>query len=406
MDEIIRLSAADFDEAIDFMNMVFSMDGNGLDFPRLLPKLYQPDDRLMRCNYALRRQGRIRAVVGSFPMTLQIGGRQLKVAGIGGVSTHPRERSGGLMRQLMERALTDMREDGVSLSVLGGQRQRYGYYGYEVAGSEIRFSVSPHNLKHALAGQTLPAITLKRLAASPMSRPMEGSDDDSWRQAAWQTISQWHAAQPVHVLRGQPIRDILLSWGCDVFLAENERQEPIACFAATEKGQVNELLVASPDDILPVAAAWIREYGKMVEFVCLPWQTGFIVQLAQIAEGWRQVPTCNLQILDWPQVIEAFLQYQADTRELKEGSLCVELSDLDIQLSWRLKNGTARCEQRPAGSEKAHLVMTHAMLTRLAFGPLPPHSVLPGIDELPADIQQLLRDWLPLPMGWPIQDNV
>lgn len=406
MDELIRLSAADFDEAIDFMNMVFSMDGGGIDFPRLLPKLYQPDDHLMRCNYAIRRQGRIRAVVGSFPMVLQVGSHKLMVAGIGGVSTHPRERTGGLMRRLMEQALTDMRQEGVCLSILGGQRQRYGYYGYEVAGTEIRFSISPHNLKHALAGQKLPAITLKRLAASPLSRPLDGSEDDSWRQKAWETIRQWHQAQPVRVHRGQSMQQIMLSWGCDVFLAENEQHEPVGCFAVTDKGQVNELLTASPDYILPVAAAWIREYDKAIEWVCLPWQTDLITQLAQIAERWRQVPTCNLQVLDWPPVIEAFLQYVADTRQLKDGRLCIELSDLGIQLVWSLQNGTARCGQHPAGREKPQLAMTSALLIRLAFGPLPPHFTLPDAGSLPQDVQQLLRDWLPLPMAWPIQDNV
>src|SRR5665647_2141986 len=127
MDEITRLGTADFEEGIDFLNRVFSKPDSPMDFLRSLPKIYRAEEHLMSCNLAIRRDGRIRAVVGVFPMEVSIGGRILKAAGIGGVSTHPEERGHGLMRRLMEAALADMAAKGVALSVLGGQRQRYHY---------------------------------------------------------------------------------------------------------------------------------------------------------------------------------------------------------------------------------------------------------------------------------------
>ena len=148
--EMIRLSSADFDEAMDFMNMVFSMSGASTDFAALLPKLYRPEDRLMRDNLAIRRNGRLRAVVGSYPMRLQVGQAVLPVRGIGGVSTHPAERKSGLMRRLMLAALDEMNDEHCALSILGGQRQRYGYYGYEQSGRIMTININQSNLRHFL----------------------------------------------------------------------------------------------------------------------------------------------------------------------------------------------------------------------------------------------------------------
>ena len=53
----------DFEDAIDFMNLVFSAHGP-IDFTQLLPALYQPTDEQMGWNWAVRENGRIRAVVG------------------------------------------------------------------------------------------------------------------------------------------------------------------------------------------------------------------------------------------------------------------------------------------------------------------------------------------------------
>ncbi|HBP38977.1 MAG TPA: hypothetical protein DD640_09625, partial [Clostridiales bacterium] len=143
-----RLGPADFDEAMDLLNLVFSMSSRPHDFARILPKIYRPDELSMRANLAIRREGKIRAIVGLFPMDLSVGGQILKSGGIGGVATHPRETGSGMMKQLMNTALAEMKAGGFALSVLGGQRQRYGYYGYEKAGSSLHFDLSKTNIRH------------------------------------------------------------------------------------------------------------------------------------------------------------------------------------------------------------------------------------------------------------------
>ena len=153
-DEIERLSANDFEELIVFLDGAFECP---LDhsFRQFLPLIYQPTDALMSCNLAIRRAGRIAAVVGVFPITWHFGDTVLRVAGVGGVSTDPELRGQGLMSRLMEQASECIREGGYHLSHLGGQRQRYNYYGWETAGVRSSLTVNRANLRHTGAGRAV-----------------------------------------------------------------------------------------------------------------------------------------------------------------------------------------------------------------------------------------------------------
>ncbi|NLB44112.1 MAG: hypothetical protein GX821_02990, partial [Clostridiaceae bacterium] len=44
---LVRLSADDYDEAIDFLNLVFSQASRPHDFEKMLPRMCVPDDEHM-----------------------------------------------------------------------------------------------------------------------------------------------------------------------------------------------------------------------------------------------------------------------------------------------------------------------------------------------------------------------
>lgn len=99
--ELVQLSASDFEEALDFLDLVFSTAYAPTRFGNMLPLLYQPTDEDMQHNFAIREHGRIRAIVGMFPSQIQVGSKILHLEGIGGVSSHPNDRGKGWMKQLM-----------------------------------------------------------------------------------------------------------------------------------------------------------------------------------------------------------------------------------------------------------------------------------------------------------------
>jgi hypothetical protein len=108
------LAAKDFEEAIDFINMVFSMAYCPFDFVKFLPRLNKPTDECMGWNLAVRENGRIRALVGMYLDKLQAGDETLRLGGIGAVSSHPNDRGKGWMKLLMERQIG--KGSGISIS--------------------------------------------------------------------------------------------------------------------------------------------------------------------------------------------------------------------------------------------------------------------------------------------------
>lgn len=70
--EIVRLKSCDFEEAIDFLDFVFSKAYSPTHFRKMLPLCYQPTDEHMSHNFAIRENGKIRAIVGLFQLKFRL----------------------------------------------------------------------------------------------------------------------------------------------------------------------------------------------------------------------------------------------------------------------------------------------------------------------------------------------
>lgn len=396
-DEVIRLTAADFEEAMDFLNMVFSMSGRPHHFQSLLPKLYQPDDEKMSANFAIRRKGKIRALVGLYPMLLHIGSSVLKVGGIGAVSTHPDERKSGLMRRLMTAVLDEMEQQGYALSVLGGQRQRYGYYGYEQSGTRLTFTLTKTNLKHFFRDHAYTSIRFQLID------PEDNKTGDMIVQ-----MKRWHDSQPIYVERPlESFLTILSSWYAKVWLACNEGGEPIGYLVSNPEGTyISELQAAKPDLLLAIAAAWVNHQTEnSVNFSLAPWQQDAIADLSRLAEHCEIQPDYSFRINDWPLVLTSLLDAKAKLKPIPDGRFCLGIEDQGQVNVFELLflGGKASC--CPCARNEADFVLDRLTATRLFLGPLPPSWVIPKYLDCAA-LHQLLSLWFPLPICWPSPDSV
>ena len=107
MGEVIynKAKIEDLDDCIDFADFVFSQAHVPHDFVGLLPKLYKREYFMEGIHYLARENGKIKALVGSYPLKYEFpGGVSLQGRGIGAVSVHPRARSRGFMKVLMNSA--------------------------------------------------------------------------------------------------------------------------------------------------------------------------------------------------------------------------------------------------------------------------------------------------------------
>ncbi len=378
--DVVQLAGADFDEAMEFLNGVFG-EHRPHDFATLLPSIYQPADELMACNHALREDGRIRAVVGLFPIDWRVGDRLLKVGGIGGVSTHPGVRGKGYMGILMRHCVARMKAEGFHLSWLGGQRQRYGYFGYEKCGQAVSVDLGPSNLRHACPS---PA-DLRFEALEP------GHSDRLER--AW----RMHQAQHVHCRRRKPwFHRFLRAWYNRPHAALDASGEMLGYLVASgEDDQVTELVGRDEEAALAMAAAWVQARGAgSVRFVLPPEQRGLVRRLGAVGESVSVGSSGNWQIFDWAATVEALMGVCGG---LPEGE-----ADLGIEgcgtLRMGVRDGRPECHREDGGGGGT---WDPGTAMRALFGPLAPDQVTVVPPALAA-----LRAWCPLPLGWLRQDGV
>ena len=97
--------------------------------------------------YVLAEGARLVSLVRVFPLDLMLGGVRVYVGGIGSVCTDPEARGSGYMAQLLDYSIAKMNEEGFVLSVLWGDRHRYGAFGWEIAGKSLNLDVTRRGIQ-------------------------------------------------------------------------------------------------------------------------------------------------------------------------------------------------------------------------------------------------------------------
>jgi predicted acetyltransferase len=381
--DIIRLGAGDFDEAMDFLNLVFG-EHFPHDFANMLPGIYQPTDEHMRCNYAVREGGRLGAIVGVFPIRWRVGDVTLKVAGVGGVSVHPESRGRGYMKLLMQHAVAEMRREGYDMSYLGGRRQRYAYFGYEVAGTTYRVNFNADNVRHTTDSDT-PGLTF------------EPARDDHATNAALKTL---HDAQIAYCERPvEAFHRYLRSWHCRPMVAKEADGRIVGYLSAQLNEPVlNEFVAQDAPTAARMVRAWVAEKSDKATVVLRMPAEPVLRELHSFAESLHLFHAGNYQVFDWVKVLDALLKAQHAANRLPEGRVLLGIEDAGQTMRLVVDGDNARCE---ATDEKPCLKLDGRLAVRVLFSLGGPASVI----ELPP-WAAILSAWCPLPMGFSLQDHV
>jgi predicted acetyltransferase len=338
----------------------------------------------MACNYAVRKRGKIRGIVGLFPIRWKVGDATFEVGGIGGVSTHPKSRGAGYMKALMNRCLEVMREEGYHLSYLGGQRQRYQYFGYERCGLVSSFSLTRSNLRHSFADDP-------------------GMRFESLRQEDGERLTrarELHDAQHAHCLRApDDFYSHLRNWNNQPHAALDSSGRMTGYLVASDKGDsVSELAAENDGVALRMLRAWVAaQSGREVSIGLPAWRADLARMLGAYCESASARPTGNWQIFDWAGVVEALLHARRLGGTLLEGAVVIAIGGYGA-LELRVEGERTTCVRTAA---PADLQCDAYTAMRLLFGPLPASRVL----ALPASAA-VLEQWCPLPLSWPHQDGV
>jgi predicted acetyltransferase len=384
--QIEHLTANDFEEAMDFLNMVFSQADRPHDLVKMLPKLYRPTDECMSAHAAIRSNGRIRAIVGLYPMTLCTQDSELKVAGIGAVTSHPNDRGKGWMRMLMEHCLKEMQAEGFHLSCLGGFRHRYRYFGYEKAGVMLDFHIKAESLKHCQGVDTSLKVHF---------RQMEAGDLQSIMQA-----KMLHDSQPVYFKRPQEdFYRFLLSWNMQPWLAFSDNGNMVGYLVATpDREGISELHAVDMPAYNGIVFSWLRLHNQSKVNISLPsWALEEALALGAVADGMQVGDAGNWLVLDWQKIISSLLAVRSRVTKLQTGSMSIAIKGYGA-LRISVQGSDVICER----TDKADIELDAMTAMRVAFGPV--HASY--VTELPEEIQILAASWFPLPLSWQLQDHV
>lgn len=385
MVEIRRSRTDDLGAILELADSVFYDDkGQPEDFAALLPKLYGEDADCTDNHWLLFEDGRLQSLVLVQTMEYQAVGLKLPIAAIGTVSVSKEARGKGYMKLLMDQAVQELDEQGIVFTALGGQRQRYAYWGFEPCGLHVSYSISEANIRHAYGTDQRDTLTFK---------PMEpGSPEE-------EIAFQMYNTKSVRMNREKrTFYDILSSW----------RATPLCCFAEGEQAgyavikqegnrvKILELVLSDSVSARVFLQGIFKEFGLSGCNISLPlYEQKLIRQLEAICEQETLVNNYNYRIHDWKTLLDSFLKVKATYQKLQDGCLSLEITSetgAGARINICIKQGIVTVTD---GEGEADVHFSESAAARVLFYDSKVAEALP--DAVPAG-------WFPLPLYMAEQD--
>lgn len=313
--EYLKADEKDYEELVDFINYVFSHSGVSTDFPSLLPKLYKNKDKI-KYHHIIKVDNRIKGVVGAFPLTLSLLGENLNVVGIGSVSAHPYSKGQGYMKELMNKALCEMKNKNVDMSVLNGYRQRYEHFGYEPCGQHINFNILHVNINYKR----------NELINKGISIHLLDENDPNIVEKAYKL----HCKKNVKIERKkEEFLDILKSWNCRIYSVFKNGE--FIGYISSNNGFIEEIVIEDNNDLNFVIASYIKTFNHREVNVRVPvYEREKISQLLKICENYSITKNNNFRIFNYEKIVRIMLKLKSTYSNLEDGEYNIKIINYGI----------------------------------------------------------------------------
>jgi len=311
--EYIRASSSDYEEVVSKADRAFGHSPEDNFFRMIQPKLYRTDDT-MDNHYLVKEDGVIAGLLCAYMADMDVMGKKLTSCGIGTVCVLPEYRNRGYMKGLMQYSLDRMKEDNVDFAILGGRRQRYEYFGYTVAGTNLCAHFRKQN-----------AIYLYGKDADFGYRFADVSPDDT---EILDKMYELYMKKPVKVLRPRHKFHDILSSCCvrPVVITKNGEFFGYSYLNSDNKG-TGEIELENFSELGHVLNDLMNFYKTNdidIGFTecCNNEKHSF---LTQNSEGFGIGCIELIMILNFKSVIEAFLNVKASVKNLVDGECSFEV---------------------------------------------------------------------------------
>lgn len=384
--EIVRLKAQDYEEWLWVLNTIFTkQNGREMDFEKELPKMCVKDDAHMGKHFAVKDDGRICALLGVYPLPVRIGETELMFSTVGNVATLPEQEGKGYMRMLMQEAMKELERIGADASRLGGVRQRYNRYGYEMCGMEYSFAIDDFTTKYCYQGQE--AIQFKEITLKD--------------QKELHFINELRNTLPMHVHRSNGEMFFgdytsLKAWKNIPVIATDNYGKLLGYLSVSENGRtIAEVKAVDEETLKDILYCWQKKIKGQISFVLSPLDVQAVRYFSGVAAEMSLASPCHFKIINYDKIADALLKLKASHIP----GLCNGEKIIGIE-GWGnihiyQKDGEAFCEKT---NKSAELMLDRLAASRILFGPFTPHTVTDG--------DAFLQSVLPLPLGWSTLDRV
>lgn len=280
------LRTGEFEELTALLDRCFAFERGGM--AARLPFVYDPD--LPERHAVVEVDGEIVSHAACVPESLAVGAdATIDCCGIGGVATAKPHRGNGYMSALLEFWLDRLDADGVPLVELGGDRQRYGRFGWEPAGRELVYTITPRSAPEgSFDGELVVA---------------DGSDD------VLESVRQLHRAHSLRIHRDRETARLVYGQrGLETFLYRDASGDPRA-YGCLSREQRDRELREFGGDAVGMEALLSALFGR-IDMDTLTVFAHPSHPRAELFENhaskWRLRPPRLLNVRDLPAVVGAY----------------------------------------------------------------------------------------------------
>ncbi len=282
----IRGSLSDIDSVIEIASVCFPSDRDaGGVLARWQHALCQTTNR-----FVMKDGSKVVSHVGYVDQTVLVEGNEVKVAGITFVSTLPDYRGRGFMTGLLKRCIEAMTEEGYAFSDLGGNRQRYGHFGWENAGRGWDFHITKRSLD-----DTNTPVGFKIAPYQASSKEIDA-------------IIAIHDQEPLRMKRTRELYEMLLGrMGKQVWLASND--DGVAAYLVNnDGGKIPWVLEfgGNEEGIHAILRYFIDTIRIESIGVSSPWLHPLNHKLFSISSSWSVICPRMLKILNLESTLRGF----------------------------------------------------------------------------------------------------
>ena len=382
--EIKRLTKENYDELINLLNFTFgTKNKRETSFEAELPKMCRRTDEAMGKHFGAFEDGKLVAALGIYPLPAKILGEDFLFSTVGNVATHPDFEGRGYMKSLMAVAMEELKRIGADASRLGGARQRYNRYGYEMAGVGYTVTVNDHNVKYAMPND--PGFTFRQIERADIE--------------AWSYVNALHAMGKIYCVRSEEddfynVFASATAWRAVPYLVL-KGEERIGYLALGKDGStVAELYTEREDDFSTVICALQKFTGKAVSITLPEYEKAKLARLAKFASGVSTGPVCHFKVINFEKLTSALMKLKAAYTNMPVGEFVLGIEDYgNLCLYSDGKTVGARLTEKCA-----KVTLDKLTATRFLFGHIPASFI--------ADVPDFVSAWLPLPLFWNLQDRV